>query len=91
MAAPYAAGSAALVLQAKGKGAARNMRSILQSTTQQLPQSHAEGSLIETAAFQGSGLVNIFDAINVKTTVSPAEITLNDTEHWKTQCVNRRF
>ncbi|EJD37108.1 subtilisin-like protein [Auricularia subglabra TFB-10046 SS5] len=73
LATPYMAGSAALLLQAKGKG----------STAVGLPESHEPRPRPHTLAQQGAGLINVFNALNVKTEVSPAELLLNDTAHWK--------
>ncbi|KAH7107236.1 subtilisin-like protein [Auriculariales sp. MPI-PUGE-AT-0066] len=83
MAAPYAAGCAALILQAKGKGAAGDIRSLLQSTSQNLPSSHDDGALPQSLAFQGAGLVNVLSALSAKTTVSPAQLSLNDLASWE--------
>ena len=83
MATPYIAGSAALVLQVKGKTAAKNVRSILQTTSNAVPVSKAKGSSAESLAHAGAGLVNVYNALNTKTEVSPAELLLNDTAHWK--------
>ncbi|EJD40096.1 subtilisin-like protein [Auricularia subglabra TFB-10046 SS5] len=82
MSAPYVAGSAALLLQSKGKAAASRVRSILQSTSQSLPASKEAGALPETLAHQGAGLVNVLAAVNTKTTLSPAALQLNDTTNW---------
>ncbi|EJD37123.1 subtilisin-like protein [Auricularia subglabra TFB-10046 SS5] len=83
MATPYMAGSAALLLQAKGKGVSKNTRSIFQSTAVGLPESHEPKARPHTLAQQGAGLINVFNALNVKTEVSPAELLLNNTAHWK--------
>lgn len=83
MATPFAAGSAALVLEAKGKRALRNVRGILETTSLGIPSSKAAGALPQTLAQQGTGIVNLFNALNVKTEVSPAELLLNDTANWK--------
>ncbi|KZV97986.1 subtilisin-like protein [Exidia glandulosa HHB12029] len=83
MATPFAAGAAALVMQAKGKGAAKNMRTILQSTAASVPFSKAAGALPQTLAQQGAGLINVFEALKSTTEVSPGELLLNDTANWK--------
>jgi len=81
---PYQiAGSVALLLQQKGKGVAKNVREILQSTSSPVPASKDSGALAQTLAQQGSGLVNVYAALNVRTTVSPTQLELNDTTHWK--------
>ena len=79
MAAPHAAGSAALLLQSLGKGSASGMRRLLTTTAQPLPASHKSDDL-QTVVQQGSGQLNVWDAANVKTLVSPGEILLNDTQ-----------
>ncbi|EJD38966.1 hypothetical protein AURDEDRAFT_128569 [Auricularia subglabra TFB-10046 SS5] len=78
MSAPYAAGSAALLLQAKGKDAAADVRTLLQTTSQAVSSSGADGALPQTLARQGAGLVNVFAAINAASRISPAQITLKD-------------
>ncbi|KAJ7255407.1 subtilisin-like protein [Mycena rebaudengoi] len=83
MATPYAAGSAALVLQSKGKGAAQDVRRILQTSARAVPNSKAQDSLPETLAQQGAGLINVYQSIYGTSNVSPGELLLNDTEHWK--------
>ncbi|KAH7099128.1 subtilisin-like protein [Auriculariales sp. MPI-PUGE-AT-0066] len=83
MAAPYTAGSAALLLQAKGKNAAGDIRGLLQATSQSLPSSRSDGALLQTLAFQGAGLINVAGAISAKTTVSPTELSLNDLANWE--------
>jgi hypothetical protein len=80
MAAPHAAGSAALLLQSLGKGSASRMRKLLTTTAQPLPASHDSDDL-QTVAQQGSGQINVWGAANMKTLVSPGEILLNDTKY----------
>ena len=81
MAAPHAAGSAALLLQSRGKDSASRMRTLLTTTAQPLPVSHTSDDL-QTVAQQGSGQLNVWDAANIKTLVSPGEILLNDTQYF---------
>ncbi|KAJ7255387.1 subtilisin-like protein [Mycena rebaudengoi] len=83
MATPYAAGSAALVLQSKGKAAAPDVRRILQTSARAVPYSRAQDSLPQTLAQQGAGLINVYQSIYGNSYVSPGELLLNDTEHWK--------
>ncbi|EJD44569.1 subtilisin-like protein [Auricularia subglabra TFB-10046 SS5] len=83
MSTPYTAGAAALILQMKGKNAAKNVRSILQTTADSIPASKDKGALPQTLAQAGAGLINVFNALNAHTEVSPAELLLNDTAHWK--------
>lgn len=80
---PYVAGAAALVLQVKGKAASKNMRSLLQSTSKAVPSSNANSALAQTLAQSGAGLINVYNALNAQTEVSPATLLLNDTAHWK--------
>ncbi|EJD44564.1 subtilisin-like protein [Auricularia subglabra TFB-10046 SS5] len=80
---PYVAGAAALVLQVKGKAASKSMRSILQSTSRAVPSSNDNGALAQTLAQIGAGLINVYNALNVQTEVSPAVLLLNDTAHWQ--------
>ncbi|EJD37947.1 subtilisin-like protein [Auricularia subglabra TFB-10046 SS5] len=83
MATPYLAGSAALLLQTRGKGVAKNARAIFESTAIALPESRARGSRLHTLSQQGAGLINVFNALNVQSEVSPGELLLNDTAHWR--------
>ncbi|EJD47452.1 subtilisin-like protein [Auricularia subglabra TFB-10046 SS5] len=83
MATPYLAGCAAIYLQAKGKRSAKNVRAALQTTSRGLPSSKEKGALPQTLAHQGAGLVNLYNALNTKTEVTPSELVLNDTSHWK--------
>ncbi|KZV90418.1 subtilisin-like protein [Exidia glandulosa HHB12029] len=83
MACPFAAGSAALVLQAQGQTKLPgSVRSILQTTATSVPASKADNALPASLSWQGSGLVNVWNAINVNTLISPSELLLNDTAHW---------
>jgi hypothetical protein len=83
MAAPFAAGSAALILQSRGKNAntAKGVRSLLQSTGQRIPSSKTDGDPLQSVIQQGSGLVNVFNAVHAETVVSPAQLIVNDTAH----------
>ncbi|EJD37080.1 subtilisin-like protein [Auricularia subglabra TFB-10046 SS5] len=82
---PYMAGSAALLIQARGKAIAKNTRSVFQTTAVGLPVSRNSKALPQTLSHQGAGMINVFNALNVKTEVSPGELLLNDTAHWKSQ------
>lgn len=82
MATPFVAGSAALVLQTRGKSAAKNIRDILQSTASPLSSGTNETDLLETLVVAGAGLVQVNAAVNTKTLVSPAQFELNDTLHF---------
>ncbi|XP_006457328.1 hypothetical protein AGABI2DRAFT_212668 [Agaricus bisporus var. bisporus H97] len=83
MATPFAAGSAALILQARGKDVelARGVRSLLESTGQKVPSTKIEGDPLQTVTQQGAGLVNVYDAVHAETIVMPTELIVNDTAH----------
>lgn len=83
MATPFAAGSAALILAAKGKGAARSVRTLLQTTSKTVPSSLTDAGPPQTLSQQGAGLINVNDAIHFTTLVTPGELLLNDTAHFK--------
>ncbi|KZV95913.1 subtilisin-like protein [Exidia glandulosa HHB12029] len=86
MACPFVAASAALVLQAQRQTKAHtSVRSLLQSTSAIVPSSKDDNALAASLSWQGSGLINVWDAVNAKTLVSPSELLLNDTTHWKTK------
>lgn len=82
MATPFTAGSAALVLQAKGTGAdiAKGLRSLFQATAAPVSATTSDGDL-QTLAVQGAGLIQVNAAIGTKTIVSPTQLLLNDTAH----------
>jgi subtilisin family serine protease len=85
MATPFIAGSAALVLSVRGVNPEVGLaaRGLLESTANYVPSRPAEGSLLQTAIQQGAGLVNVFRAIHATTIISPAELVLNDTTHFR--------
>jgi subtilisin family serine protease len=85
MATPFVAGSAALLLQVRGKTAAtaKSAKSIFENTAVPVLFSTANGSLLETASHQGAGLINVYDAIHNTGSMLPAELLLNDTTHFK--------
>ncbi|CAE6463465.1 unnamed protein product [Rhizoctonia solani] len=84
MATPFVAGSAALLLQARGKNAntAKAARAMFQNTAIPFKDS-TDGSLIATASHQGAGLINVYDAIKNTGSLLPAELLLNDTANFK--------
>ncbi|KAG8859613.1 hypothetical protein FRB91_007499 [Serendipita sp. 411] len=84
MATPFVAGVSALLLEAKGKTkeVARSARDYLQTTAHPIRQSKNETSLLQTASFQGSGLIDAYNMIHYKTVVSPGQLLLNDTAHF---------
>lgn len=83
MSTAYLAGTAALLVSVKGTSpeVALGARSLFQSTAHIVSSSHTDGDLLQTVIQQGAGLVNAFDAIYANTTISPAEIIMNDTAH----------
>ncbi|KAJ7594531.1 subtilisin-like protease [Mycena floridula] len=83
MATPFVAGSAALLLTVKGKHIATSARTIFETTANTVSTSHTDGDPLQTATQQGAGLINVFKAIHTTTLVSPGELLLNDTAHFK--------
>ncbi|KAJ7045850.1 subtilisin-like protease [Mycena alexandri] len=86
MSCPFAAGAAALMLKALGStspAAGEAVMRILQTTAVGVAGSHADGAPLKTVAQQGAGLIQVDRAIAMRTIVSPGQITLNDTEHFK--------
>ncbi|CAE6415692.1 unnamed protein product [Rhizoctonia solani] len=85
MATPFAAGSAALLLQTQGKTAAtaKAARTIFQNSAIPVKKSIDNTSLIETASHQGAGLLNVYDAIKNTGSLTPSELLLNDTANFK--------
>ncbi|KAL0572699.1 hypothetical protein V5O48_009273 [Marasmius crinis-equi] len=84
MATPFVAGSAALLLQMRGKSAdfVRNIQTLLETTAVAVPADHSDDSLLQTLAQQGAGLLNVSNAAHTTTIVSPGELILNDTAHF---------
>ncbi|KAH7339260.1 peptidase S8/S53 domain-containing protein [Rhizoctonia solani] len=85
MATPFAAGSAALLLQTRGKTAAtaKAARTIFQNSAIPVKQTILNTSMIETASHQGAGLLNVYDAIKNTGSLTPSELLLNDTAYFK--------
>lgn len=81
MATPFMAGSSALLIEAYGKQAVTSLsaRSRFETTAGLIPAA-VNDSTLQTAAVQGAGLVNTYNAIHYSTFVSPGELLLNDTE-----------
>ena len=71
-----------MLLQSLGKGRASEMRRLLTTTAEPLPVSFTSDNL-QTVAQQGSGQINVWNAANMKTLVSPGEMLLNDTEYFR--------
>lgn len=88
MATPFVAGSAALLLQKNGKTAsvAKSAKTLFETTSNAVPQSNAASSgsspALQSLAQAGAGLINVYNALTVKTTLSPGELLLNDTAHF---------
>ncbi|KAL0953072.1 hypothetical protein HGRIS_007272 [Hohenbuehelia grisea] len=82
MATPFAAGAAALVLQARGKQVARSLRDIFQSTSAGVAATHEKGSPLQTVSQQGAGLIHVDRAVHTSTLVTPAQLMLNDTANF---------
>ena len=78
---PLVAGSAALILAAKGKAQAMFVKQLLQNTAGMIPTSAADDAPFASTAQQGAGLVNVYHAIHAQTVISKAEMLLNDTMH----------
>ena len=85
MATPFAAGSAALLLEVKGKTAAsaRAARTLFETTAVSVRSAKDELSLPQTLTQQGSGLINVYDALFATTSVSTGQLILNDTANFK--------
>ena len=95
MATPYVAGSAALILSTKDKNARTRIavKKYLQTTAKYIGSTHIETDPYNTLIQQGSGLVQVYNAIHYSTkiqvyntnyysTKTSSEILLNDTAHW---------
>ncbi|KAG9126235.1 hypothetical protein FRC07_004315 [Ceratobasidium sp. 392] len=85
MAAPFAAGSAALLLQVRGRNevTAKSVLGMFQNTAIPVPGSGAGRNLLESAAHQGAGLIQVYDALKGMGSMLPAELLLNDTAYYR--------
>lgn len=85
MATPFVAGVSALLLTAKGKSAdvAKGARDLFETTSNRIPSSLTDGALPHTLTQAGAGLINAYKALHTTTIVSPGELILNDTAHFK--------
>lgn len=81
MSSPHVAGVVALYLQAKPGTPASEMRTILQNTADPKRLSVAPTSgLLDIVHRQGAGMVQIVDAINSTTRVTPGKLSLGEVE-----------
>ncbi|KAJ2160332.1 hypothetical protein GGF46_002325 [Coemansia sp. RSA 552] len=78
-AAPYVAGAAALLKQARPELTASDIYNILVSTAQPIPSKNT--NLAATPYQSGGGLVNIYDAIRSRALIDPPVISINDTAY----------
>ncbi|KAF9050212.1 pyrolysin [Panaeolus papilionaceus] len=85
MACPFVAGSAALLLQAKGKGvAARHVaRDLFETTANKIQSSKNDDAPLQTLTQAGAGLVDVYRALHAETIISPGQLVLNDTANFK--------
>ena len=81
MATPFVAGSTALLYQAKGK-VGYSPRALLETTATGVFSSRNSGSPLQTVIQQGAGLIQVNNAVNYRTVVTPGELILNDTAHF---------
>ena len=91
MATPFVAGSSALLLQVKGRNAAVALtaRSLFETTANVVPSTNnGSNSPLQTVAQQGAGLIQVHNALRYSTVVTPSELILNDTAHFRGTSVN---
>ena len=81
MATPFMSGSIALFQSARGKMSPDAINSIMSGTATPLINGTG-GTLFETVAKQGTGLVDINKAVYQQIVLSPSTIELNDTAHF---------
>jgi minor extracellular serine protease Vpr len=78
MAAPHAAGAAALVLDANPGLRAEQVHDILRNTA--VPQDYASTHLLAPVNRQGAGMIDVRAAVSTPVRISPAKISLGETE-----------
>ncbi|KAJ1566328.1 hypothetical protein HK405_010242, partial [Cladochytrium tenue] len=78
MATPFVAGCVALLLQARGRGiGVEAVRAFLQNNAS--PTMVDGGTLLQSVAYQGAGMVQVQRAATAQTLVTPSFLELNDT------------
>lgn len=77
MATPYISGSVALLKQARPELSVDDVRYILSSSAK--PLNDAKTGKDISPNWSGSGLVNVYDAIKSRATISPSALSINDT------------
>ncbi|CAE6542896.1 unnamed protein product [Rhizoctonia solani] len=82
MSTPFVAGSVALLLQARGTSVAKSAATIFQNAAVPV-KFNKTTSLLETAAHQGAGLIQVYNAIKNTGSMSPSQLLLNDTAYFK--------
>ncbi|MFB9731423.1 S8 family serine peptidase [Ornithinimicrobium kibberense] len=80
MAAPHAAGAAALLLEARPDLEPLDVRTALQNTADQLGWYRAPGAYLEPVHRQGAGLIDIPQAVTTATKVEASKISLGEGE-----------
>ena len=85
MSTPFMAGVSALLLSVKGNSpqVGTTARSLFETTAQLIGSTHTDGDPLQTVAQQGAGLIDAFKALTTDIIVSPGELLLNDTAHYK--------
>lgn len=79
------AGSIALLLSAKG-GANMPLGEVLrvfQTTAKPVVVNNNANAAPQTVTQQGAGLINVYNAVQATTIVSPTELILEDTVHFQ--------
>ena len=79
MATPYVAGCYALVKQKYPTLSVTEIKAMLQSTSVPAPYP-ADNSIFSTTVHQGSGLINVYQAITSEVSISPSELSIGDTD-----------
>lgn len=81
MSSPHVAGTVALLLQARPRTPAAQVRSILQNTAEPKPWWGNPGlGLLDNVHRQGAGMVQIDDAILATTTIEPGKLSLGESQ-----------